>query len=76
MTRAARWIPVAMSIVTLELTPAEFAELHQLSDRQLRKRFALPRDCDPVLMAVGGHGSRIAVVIACEPERPPVGSDF
>jgi hypothetical protein len=64
------------SLLTLEVSPAEFAELHQMSDRELRKRFALPHDCEPVLMAKSGRGARIAVVIACQDEPPKQDTDF
>jgi hypothetical protein len=69
MTPRVRWLPalVALTVVlTLEVSPAEFAAIHGLSDRELRKRFGLPKDCDPVLMAKGGHRSKIVLVITCE----------
>lgn len=60
---------------TVEIPVAEFVEVQALSADDLRKRFALPASCDPMVTALASDASvnRITVAVECrgKPAAPP-----
>ena len=63
---------VAMGILTLELSAAEFAQLQRLSDPERRARFDLPGSCSPTFTAtqsMDARPSRLRVMVEC---RSPI----
>jgi hypothetical protein len=56
--------------VTLAMTMAEFAQIHQLSAEDLRRRLALAPSCQPSITALTTDttSSTVTVAIECRPE--------
>lgn len=57
-----------MSAVTMSVEIPEFVQIVQSSDRELRARFGLPAQCDPVVSAIRIPRAKVKVVISCGAE--------
>jgi hypothetical protein len=63
-----------MLALTVEMYPAELAELQRLSDTERRARFDLPDTCTPVIGAVKraiARSKRLIVLIDCKTADTP-----
>jgi hypothetical protein len=68
----AAWLALLM-VLTLEMRPAEFAQLQSLSDEARRARFDLPDHCTPSITATQPtvtKPDRLLVLITCKPTDP------
>ena len=63
--------------ITLSVDIVEFVQIVRSTDHELRSRFDLPAECDPVVSAVRKPRNKVKVFITClteshsiQPKRP------
>ena len=59
-------IAVMLALLTVSVPVPEFVDLQRLPDKQIRTRFGLPDECDPLLTALADPPGRVLVVVTCE----------
>lgn len=66
-------VAVALALVTIDLSVAEFVDVQRMTDAEIRARFHFPASCRPRIAALRGRGTKITAVIHCAAQDRPAG---